>query len=70
MSETQEFLKDHEQFIATHRCKKCGSNKITRSLMGRPYMPYVDFHKDLSSQLGWQTLTLSGCTHNGSDFCS
>lgn len=31
-------------------------------MRGKPYMPYVDFHKKLSQELGYTTLHLSGCT--------
>ena len=41
MNNEQKWKTEYEQYIATHKCKKCGSNKITMTLRGRPFMPYV-----------------------------
>jgi hypothetical protein len=42
-------------------CASCGSEKITRYLRGRPYMPYVEWHQQKSVELGYTTLTMAGC---------
>ncbi len=51
-------------------CAKCGSDRVTQSLRGRPYMPYVDWAEAKSKELGWKILALSGCTQDGNDLCA
>lgn len=58
------------EFRAAHKCKSCGSDKITRFLRGRPYMPMVEWHQQKSVELGWTTLSLAGCTNPGGTQCS
>jgi len=41
------------------KCAKCGSSKVTQSLRGRPYMPYVEWAEAKSRELGWTILSLS-----------
>ncbi len=81
--------------LAATKCERCGSNKVTQTLRGRPYMAYVDWyvpreskwpvgdysvrtrrlhwaccrHNAKSEELGWKTLSLSGCTEDGQPTC-
>ena len=48
MSEEAKWTKEHEAWMKTHECMNCGSKHITKTLRGKPYMPYVDFHRKLS----------------------
>jgi hypothetical protein len=59
-----------DERLASRTCLHCGSNKITNSMRGKPYMPYVDWHKAKSVELGWALLSLSGCTADGDDQCT
>ena len=68
--EDKKWSEDFAEFLANTRCEKCGSNQITQSLRGRPYMAYVDWHKAKSAELGWKTLSLSGCTSAGNAACT
>lgn len=52
------------------QCGHCGSNKITKSLRGKPYMPYVEWSRWKGAQLGWEPLSLSGCTRKGENRCN
>ena len=60
---------DLQKRMTEVKCSECGSNKVTHSVRGRPYMPYVDWAKWRSEQLGWTILSLSGCTRSGTDMC-
>ena len=56
--------------LASDCCAHCGSNKITESMRGRPYMPHVEWHEAQSEALGWTLLTLAGCTNPGGRVCA
>ena len=30
--------------LAATKCERCGSNKVTQTLRGKPYMAYVDWY--------------------------
>ena len=55
--------------MAKVKCDKCGSNKVTRSTRGKPYMNYVYWARAKSKELGWEIVSFSGCTKSGSDEC-
>jgi len=59
--EDKKWTDELNERLSTDKCPACGSNKLTKHLMGRPYMAFVEFHKAKSEELGWQTLALGGC---------
>mmetsp|Transcript_32721 Transcript_32721/g.43627 ORF Transcript_32721/g.43627 Transcript_32721/m.43627 type:complete len:95 (-) Transcript_32721:412-696(-) len=59
--EAIEWEKDLNGWMAKKKCAHCGSNKVPKKLRGRPYMPYVYWHRKKSEELGWNTLQLMGC---------
>ena len=68
--EDSNWTEELQKQMSQEACKQCGSNKITHTLMGKPYQAYVEWNRKKSQELGWTTLSLSGCTKSGSDFCS
>ena len=59
-----------ESDLQKRKCSSCGSKKVTKSLRGKPYMPYVNWAKWRSEQLGWTVLKLSGCTQSSPSVCT
>lgn len=51
-------------------CTSCGSPKVTHSLRGYPYWPYVEWAQWRSEQLGWTVVELSGCTKSKPSVCT
>ena len=39
--------------MATVKCQKCGSGKVTVTLAGKPYMPFVEWNEAKSKELGY-----------------
>ncbi len=69
-AEKTQWRKQYEQIMSDIKCPACGSNHITKTLRGKPYMKYVEYHKELSKELGWPTLKLSGCTKSSNPHCA
>ena len=67
--EGEKWEKQFQERLEKVKCNKCGSSKVTASMRGKPYMVYVEWHEAKSKEVGWKTLSLSGCTKSGKSLC-
>ena len=71
--EATKWATELEKHIEENPCAVCPGaqgRKVTMHMRGRPYMPYVEWHKAKSAELGWTTLSLAGCTNPGGFVCT
>mmetsp|Transcript_56041 Transcript_56041/g.167763 ORF Transcript_56041/g.167763 Transcript_56041/m.167763 type:complete len:93 (-) Transcript_56041:115-393(-) len=59
--EELEFENDFAEWRCTHKCLNCGSDEIPQILRGKPYTPFLLWHRKKTHELGWTTLLLLGC---------